>query len=389
MSGATTGLQVYLVGGAVRDALLGLPVGERDWVVVGATADVMRARGFEPVDDDFPVFRHPHSGDEYALARRETKRGVGYRGFTIDAAPDVTLEQDLRRRDLTINAIAQTADGTLIDPFHGRDDLDAGLLRHVSPAFDEDPLRVLRIARFAARFGAFGFRVAHGTQRLMRAMVERGDLAHLAAERLWRELSKAMASEQPWRFFEVLHRCGALAVLIPPLAAAMGTPRAHSDVADSAPIAALKRVATRDTAVAVKIAATLLPVVATVEALDRLLATLRADRASAKLLRSVVRVKPDLPAAADADPHALYALLKIWHGFDRDVALDQPLAVADAQFGHPRLERPLTVARNAASSVSVAALRAAGASGAALGERLAEARLRAIGDALRDEDLIP
>ncbi len=208
-------MKVYLVGGAVRDRLLGLAVGERDWVVVGATEAEMLRAGFVKVPAEFPVYHHPETGEEHALARVETKTGPGHRGFEVYAGPEITLEQDLRRRDLTINAMAEDADGRLIDPFHGRADLDAGLLRHVSPAFDEDPLRVLRVARFAARLGRWGFRVAHGTHQLMRYMSAGVDLRTLPAERVWQELEKALAEEQPWRFVEVLHRCGALGILVP------------------------------------------------------------------------------------------------------------------------------------------------------------------------------
>jgi tRNA nucleotidyltransferase (CCA-adding enzyme) len=168
-------MQIYLVGGAVRDKLLGLPVRERDWVVVGATPEAMVKLGYRPVGKDFPVFLHPDTHEEYALARTERKTAPGYKGFVVHADPDVTLEEDLRRRDLTINAIAEAADGTLIDPFNGREDLDQGLLRHVSPAFVEDPVRILRVARFAARFAKWGFKVAHGTHALMQRMVDNGE----------------------------------------------------------------------------------------------------------------------------------------------------------------------------------------------------------------------
>ncbi|MGL4984715.1 MAG: multifunctional CCA tRNA nucleotidyl transferase/2'3'-cyclic phosphodiesterase/2'nucleotidase/phosphatase, partial [Plesiomonas sp.] len=178
-------MQVYLVGGAVRDQLLGLPIHERDWVVVGSTPEDMLAKGYQQVGKDFPVFLHPQSREEYALARTERKQGLGYTGFVCHAAPDVTLEQDLIRRDLTINAIAQHSDGTLIDPYNGQRDLTQRLLRHISPAFSEDPLRVLRIARFAARFADFGFQIAPETQQLMRTMVAAGELNHLTPERVW------------------------------------------------------------------------------------------------------------------------------------------------------------------------------------------------------------
>ncbi|MDU6435603.1 MAG: multifunctional CCA tRNA nucleotidyl transferase/2'3'-cyclic phosphodiesterase/2'nucleotidase/phosphatase, partial [Pantoea sp.] len=205
-------MKTYLVGGAVRDALLKLPVKDRDWVVVGATPEAMLAQGFQQVGRDFPVFLHPKSREEYALARTERKSGNGYTGFVTWSAPDVTLEQDLQRRDLTINAIAQTESGELIDPFHGLRDLQTRLLRHVSDAFNEDPLRVLRVARFAARFAHLNFRIAEETQALMRQMAESGELSHLTAERVWKETEKALTSRNPQVYFQVLRDCGALEV---------------------------------------------------------------------------------------------------------------------------------------------------------------------------------
>lgn len=217
-------MKTYLVGGAVRDALLKLPVKDRDWVVVGATPEAMLAQGFQQVGRDFPVFLHPKSREEYALARTERKSGNGYTGFVTWAAPDVTLEQDLQRRDLTINAIAQTESGELIDPFHGQRDLQARLLRHVSDAFNEDPLRVLRVARFAARFAHLNFRIAEETQALMRQMAESGELGHLTAERVWKETEKALTSRNPQVYFQVLRDCGALEVLFPELDRLFGIP---------------------------------------------------------------------------------------------------------------------------------------------------------------------
>ena len=218
-------MEIYLVGGAVRDKLLGLEVKDRDYVVVGATPEQMVARGFKPVGADFPVFLHPHSKQEYALARTERKSGRGYKGFKVYAAPDVTLEDDLRRRDLTINAMAQAADDTLIDPFGGAEDLRKGILRHVSPAFTEDPVRVLRVARFAARYADRGFRVADTTMTLMRQMVESGEVDHLVAERVWAETERALTEQQPTRFFEVLRECGALARVFPEIDALFGVPQ--------------------------------------------------------------------------------------------------------------------------------------------------------------------
>lgn len=217
-------MKTFLVGGAVRDALLRLPVKDRDWVVTGATPDSMLAQGYQQVGRDFPVFLHPESREEYALARTERKSGNGYTGFVTQFAPDVTLEQDLQRRDLTINAIAQAADGTLIDPYHGQQDLQQRTLRHVSAAFNEDPLRVLRVARFAARFAHLNFRVAPETLALMRAMAHSGELAHLTAERVWKETEKALLTRNPQVYFQLLRDCGALQVLFPEIDNLYGIP---------------------------------------------------------------------------------------------------------------------------------------------------------------------
>lgn len=206
-------MEIYLVGGAVRDALLGLPVTERDWVVVGATPEDMLKLGFQPVGKDFPVFLHPKTHEEYALARTERKTGKGYKGFVFYSAPDVGLVADLHRRDLTINAIAQTAEGELIDPYHGQPDLKNKILRHVSPAFQEDPVRILRIARFAARFEDFS--VHPETMQLMKNMVANGEVNALVPERVWQEFSRALSGPAPMRFLEVLEECGAWAILFP------------------------------------------------------------------------------------------------------------------------------------------------------------------------------
>ncbi len=218
-------MQIYLVGGAVRDKLLGLEPQDRDWVVVGATPAEMLALGFRPVGKDFPVFLHPQTGEEYALARTERKTAPGYHGFEFHADPTVTLEEDLKRRDLTINAMAEAPDGSIIDPFGGRDDLNEARLRHVSPAFAEDPVRILRLARYAARYARWGFHVAHGTNALMRKMVESGEVDALVAERVWQELSRALGEETPARFFEVLRGCGALGRIFPELERLFGVPQ--------------------------------------------------------------------------------------------------------------------------------------------------------------------
>lgn len=215
-------MQTYLVGGSVRDKLLGLPIKDRDWVVVGSNVDEMISLGFQPVGKDFPVFLHPKTHEEYALARTERKTGKGYKGFTVFADPEVTLEQDLLRRDLTINAIAETADGELIDPFDGQKDLKNKLLRHVSPAFVEDPVRVLRIARFAARFN---FSIADETKALIRQMVANDELRHLVPERVWQELSKALMANTPSRFFTSLRDSQALQAIFPEIDRLFGVPQ--------------------------------------------------------------------------------------------------------------------------------------------------------------------
>lgn len=218
-------MKIYLVGGAVRDRLLDYPVLERDWLVVGATPDIMQEQGYKPVGKDFPVFLHPQTHDEYALARTERKTAPGYKGFDVDANPRVTLEEDLLRRDLTINAMAIGEDGVLVDPFQGQQDLRNRIFRHVSPAFSEDPVRILRVARFTARYAHLGFRVAEETRLLMQAMVKSGEADHLVAERVWAELYKALTETTPAAFFQTLKECDALAVIFPEIHALFGVPQ--------------------------------------------------------------------------------------------------------------------------------------------------------------------
>ena len=215
-------MKVYRVGGSVRDELLGLPVKDHDYVVVGSSPEQMVKLGFRPVGKDFPVFLHPETKEEYALARTERKTGRGYKGFTVYTAPEVTLEQDLARRDLTINAIARDEQGKLIDPFHGARDLERGVLRHVSPAFAEDPVRVLRVARFAARFA---FEIAPETVAMMRHMVAQGEVDHLVAERAWQEIARGLMEPRPSLLFEALRGCGALARILPEIDALFGVPQ--------------------------------------------------------------------------------------------------------------------------------------------------------------------
>jgi len=218
-------MKTYLVGGAVRDQLLNLPVTERDWVVLEETPESMLKKGFRPVGKDFPVFLHPESSEEYALARTERKTGPGYKGFSIHSTPDVSLEQDLLRRDLTINAIAMSSEGEVIDPYNGIADLENRILRHVSPAFSEDPVRVLRVARFAARYAHLGFQIADETLRLMQQMVRGGEIDYLVPERVWAELYKALIERTPSAFFYALRECGALAKIFPEIDALFGIPQ--------------------------------------------------------------------------------------------------------------------------------------------------------------------
>lgn len=218
-------MEIYLVGGAVRDKLLGLPVKERDWVVIGETPESMARQGYRPVGKDFPVFLHPQTQEEYALARTERKTAPGYKGFTVHAAPDVTLEQDLIRRDLTINAMAMTPEGQLIDPYGGQADLERRIFRHISPAFAEDPVRILRIARFAARYAHLGFTLAEETKGLMQSMLSAGEVDHLVPERVWAELFKALNEKSPSAFFYTLKDCAALDKIFPEIFRLFGVPQ--------------------------------------------------------------------------------------------------------------------------------------------------------------------
>jgi len=218
-------MEIYLVGGAVRDQLLNFPVTERDWVVIGETPESMIKNGFRPVGKDFPVFLHPQSHEEYALARTERKTAPGYKGFKIHAAPDVSLEQDLIRRDLTINAMAMTAEGQLVDPYGGQQDIEKRILRHISPAFAEDPVRILRVARFAARYEHLGFTLAEETRELINAMVAAGEADYLVPERVWAELLKALNEQTPSAFFHTLKRCDALATIFPEIDRLFGVPQ--------------------------------------------------------------------------------------------------------------------------------------------------------------------
>jgi len=340
-------VRTYVVGGAVRDELLGLPVQDRDYVVVGATPEEMVRLGFKPVGKDFPVFLHPKTREEYALARTERKSGRGYKGFTVHAAPDVTLEDDLRRRDLTINALAQAEDGTLIDPFGGREDLKKGVLRHVSEAFAEDPVRILRVARFAARLD---FRVADETLALMRKMVESGEADYLVAERVWQEFSKGLMEPHPERMFEVLERCGLRAKLLPEL----GPPPALSGPLEL-----------RFAALAWQLDE---------EQVQALCDRLRVPSEPRELALAACRNRERLREAPSAPPAALLELLKRTDAFRRPERFSQLLGLA-RQLGvdTARVERAL----RAAVAVDAGAL-AAGAAPAEIARRIDEARIAAI-----------
>jgi tRNA nucleotidyltransferase (CCA-adding enzyme) len=376
-------MKAYLVGGAVRDALLELPFTERDWVVVGADKQMMTREGFRSLDGDFPVFAHPQTQEEYALARRETKRGPGYRGFEIDASVDVTLEEDLRRRDLTINAIAQGDDGELIDPFGGQEDLAAGLLRHVSPAFTEDPVRLLRIARFAAKLGAFGFRVAHGTHRLMREMVAAGAAGELQRERVNREAMKALATDQPWRFFEVLHRCGALADLLPLLDRSLGPGAAHADAADPQPIAALKRCTGLSRDPRHRLVALLWPCITCQADVEDFVERLRLDRTTAGLLRRVTGVADASNEVCADDGEAIIELAVRWAGLGDEQRTALAAACAAQCPESAQLHARLLHAIDAARNIDITRLRDQGLRGPVFGAAIERERRRAAAAAVQ------
>ena len=353
-------MNAYVVGGAVRDELLGLPVKDRDYVVVGATPEEMEARGFKPVGKDFPVFLHPQTKEEYALARTERKSGRGYKGFTVHASPSVTLEEDLRRRDLTINAMAKAADGSLIDPFGGRADLQAGVLRHVSEAFAEDPVRILRVARFAARFG---FKVAPETLRLMKSMVAGGEADYLVPERVWQEFAQGLAEPHPELMFEVLGQSGLAAKLL-------------DGVKPIREI--LARAARAGAPLPVRFAVMAWPhAEAEVTALcDRL----KAPNEVRELALLACRHRLALRAAALATPAALLELLKRTDAFrrpERFAELLQVARLAALDVDTRRLERALA----AAAAVDGGAIAAKAAAPAEIARLIDEARERAIAQA--------
>ncbi|BBL73090.1 multifunctional CCA addition/repair protein [Methylomagnum ishizawai] len=406
-------MRTYLVGGAVRDILLGLEVKERDWVVVGETPDSLVAQGFRPVGKDFPVFLHPETREEYALARTERKTAPGYHGFAVHAAPGVTLEQDLLRRDLTINAIAMDTEGRVIDPYGGTRDLEARLLRHVSPAFGEDPVRILRAARFAARFAPLGFRVADETLDLMRRMVEAGEVDALVPERVWAEWLKALNEPRPGGFFEVLRACGALARLFPEIDRLFGVPQPpqHHPEIDTGihTLLVLAAAAELSPDPVVRFAALthdlgkgLTPPEhwprhrgheqAGLPALDGLCHRLKVPNAFRKLAEKTMRYHGHCHRALELRPGTVVDLLQRLEAFHRGDALEAFLLAceADAKGRTGFEQRPypqaawLRAARNAAAAVPVAPLLDKGYQGVALGEQLRRERIRAVAQARRE-----
>lgn len=372
---AVEGLEVYCVGGAVRDARLGWPVYDHDWVVVGATPEAMRRRGFKPVGRDFPVFLHPETHEEYALARTERKAGHGYAGFVVHASPEVTLEEDLARRDLTINAMAESSAGELVDPHGGLADLEARVLRHVSPAFVEDPLRVLRTARFLSRYAGLGFTIAEETQSLMRCLVESGEIAHLVAERVWVETEKALGEPWPEVYFQTLAGCGALAALMPELAA-------DEEALDDA-LGRLHRLpeALDDEALVRWRWARLVEHLDD-EARGRLAERLRLPRAHAALARQAALTRT-LCAKADRDGldgEAVLAWLDAIDAWRRGERVAPLLSLVGLEA--PALAESLALAWRLAAQVLPRALVEEGYQGRELGEALARRRQQAIEAAL-------
>ena len=416
-------MQVFVVGGAVRDALMGLPVNDRDWVVVGSTPEAMIAQGFVPVGKDFPVFLHPKTREEYALARTERKTARGYKGFAVQAAPDVSLEEDLARRDLTVNAMAvpeklahqppSTWTGQIVDPYGGQGDLQAKVLRHVTEAFAEDPVRILRLARFAARFADFS--VASDTMALMRQMVEDGEVDHLVPERVWQELAKGLMSERPSRMFEVLRSCGALKVLLPELDRLWGVPQRaeyHPEVDTGVHMMLVMDMTARlNMPVAVRVAclmhdlgkgntpADVLPrhighESRSVKLLQKVCERLRVPTDCKELAEVVAREHGNIHRSAALGPEALMRLL------DRCDAIRQPERFArvlqacecDArgrlgleESAYPQAER-LLKAQQAALSVETApiaqAAAAQGLKGPQIGEQIFKARVKAVAASL-------
>jgi tRNA nucleotidyltransferase (CCA-adding enzyme) len=405
-------MKIYEVGGAVRDALLGLPVVERDWVVVGGSADELAALGFRRVGKDFPVFLHPRTGEEYALARTERKTAPGYTGFAFDAAPTVTLEDDLKRRDLTINAIARAEDGEIVDPWSGRADIAARVLRHVSPAFSEDPLRVLRVARFAARFAPLNFTIAPDTLELMQAIVAAGEMEALRPERVWQETAKALATQRPDVYIATLRACGALVRIFPEVDALFGVPqpeRWHPEIDTGVHVLmALEMAARLSQSEPMRFAVLthdlgkgttpkeLLPrhhghEHRSEELLEQLCARLPVPNRFRDLARLVARYHGTVHQALNLKPQTVLRLIADADGLRQPQRFEEMLLACEADARgrkgledreYPQAER-LRAALRAAKSVDAGQVKAAsGLDGEALGKALHDERLRAVKRAL-------
>lgn len=406
-------MRIYLVGGAVRDKLLGKAVVDRDWVVVGATPDELLELGYTPVGKDFPVFLHPDSREEYALARTERKSGRGYHGFAFDTDPSVTLAQDLERRDLTINAMAEDEHGALVDPFDGRRDLADRVLRHVSPAFAEDPVRVLRVARFAARYAPLGFRIAEETLELMRGMVADGEVDHLVAERVWAETRKALAEPQPSVYLRSLRECGALGVLFPEVDALYGVPQRaefHPEIDTGVHVEMVLDMAARLApgddlvgwcALTHDLGKALTPAVelprhighehAGVAPLRALAARLRVPVEHAALAELCCRLHLDAHRALELRPATVLGLIEKTDALRRPERFERFLTVCEAdkrgrlgmgEAAYPQADY-LRAARAAAVAITAASFVERGLEGPAIGEAMRNARIDAIATVLK------